>query len=140
MTAAKKTTPAADATPRRRPGRPRKVAPAADLRPPTSLVPEELRFSSKPADVELEPFFSIDDTVYYVPKEINVARPLKILNDLRHGVPEEVAVADLFVSVIGEEGFTALTECEGLTKENLKALMLAIRDKTMAQLDEIKGE
>lgn len=131
---------AAPTEPKRPRGRPRKATAAPVAPPAAAAIPADLQFTSKPAEVETEPLFSIDDTVYEVPKEIHVNKALKYLDNLRLGVPEMVSMAELFVAVIGEPAFVALTECEGLTKENLQALMVVIRDKTLGGLDEIKGE
>lgn len=91
--------------------------------------------SSAEERVEL---FSLNGTVYTIPAKPRVHLALRYLfHAKRHGVDQ--AAAELLESLIGPEGFEALTNYEDLTPEELQAVMDAAQAVTLGALEEATG-
>jgi|GEM_PF-3350133 len=63
--------------------------------------------------------FEIDGVEYTIPRKPRANVGLKYLRDLRK-VGENVAVSNLLVALLGEDGFDALVDYEDLTMEDLE--------------------
>lgn len=80
-------------------------------------------FSTKTVDPDIEtiPMFYIDDIAYTVPANPRPTIGLRYLRDLRQ-VGQEVAVANLFEAMLGQEGYDALLGVDNLSTEELELL------------------
>lgn len=95
--------------------------------------------TTNPAFAEREPLFSIDGTVYTVPKEISGTLALGFLDQVRdHG--EAIAMGWLLREVLGAEAHAALAACKTVTAAQMAAVMSVVRDKTMAAMEAVQGE
>jgi hypothetical protein len=102
-------------------------------------VAPELRFTSKPLDDGVEPLFSIDDVIYYIPKKIMAGVALDAL-DVMAERGELAGATVLFKRIVGEDAWKALKACKGIDDAGLAALLKIVTDKAMGQLDKLKGE
>lgn len=84
---------------------------------------------------EMVELFSIDGKVYSVPKRPRVNVALKYLTDMRKFGPM-IAEMSLLESLLGEEGYTALTEFEGLSQKQLGAIQDAAARLALGVLED----
>lgn len=110
-----------------------------DAVPAPEGVAPELQFSSQPVDVETEPLFSIDGTVYSIPKRIPASKTLDILETVAERGELAAAVA-LFKAVMGDAAYAAAKGCPGIDDKGLAALLRVVQDKAMGQLKQLQGE
>ena len=82
--------------------------------------------------------FSIDDVDYTIPKRPRVNLAFKYLGNLK-SMGEAEANAQLLTDLVGEEGFTALTECEDVTPEQFGRIMSGAAKMTMGSLEAAQG-
>lgn len=85
-------------------------------------------------DVEKELLFTLDDVNYYIPKEIPPSVVFSYLRDARRG-GGEVAFANMFVDLCGEEALDALAENKSVTKKDMKTLIKALQNRVMGALE-----
>ncbi|MCW0214366.1 MAG: hypothetical protein OJJ54_13485 [Pseudonocardia sp.] len=90
---------------------------------------------SKPGgNEEREPLFSIDGVEYTVPKTVSVGLALKYFKSARlYGV--DMAIADVLETVLGSAGYDGLTNYEGLTPEDLAAVIDVVTKKMLGAMD-----
>ncbi len=121
-------------TPRKR--TPKKKAAAAAPAPAVAEDFEPVRLTSKsdaPADRIV--LFYVDDTSYSIPKKIGRGHGLRYLRTMRlQG--EALAAQELLESLIGEDGYTALMECDDLEDEQLDKIMTRLRDMALGEVEE----
>lgn len=114
-------------------------ATAAKADKPT-LLPTGMQVADAPKKagkydhVEKEKLFSLDDVDYFIPKEIPPSVVFSYLRDARRG-GGEMAFANMFVELVGEDALDALAEHDGMTKENMKALMKALQSRVLGALE-----
>lgn len=107
--------------------------------PAENVLPPELQFTSTPVDVETEPLFSIDGTVYSMPKRIRAAVALDALEAVA-SKGELAAAVGLLETVMGAGTYKALKECPGIDDQGLAAVLRIVMDKATGQLEQLKGE
>jgi hypothetical protein len=81
------------------------------------------------------PVFSIDGTVYDMPAEIKPHVALKYLWMLRQN-NADYASAWLMETVLGKEGFEALSNFEGLTPKQFNAIRDIVQEKAMGATED----
>lgn len=87
------------------------------------------------------PLFYIDEPdgtekAYEVQKDIEVGPLLGMLDDLANS-GETAAVAKLLRRLIGDEGYDALINLKGMQKEDLVALMEAVKVWAFGQIEDL---
>lgn len=82
--------------------------------------------------------FSIDGKMYQIPAKPKMNVALRYLWDSKT-IGEIPAATNLLVSLIGEEGFKALTEYEDLKPEEFESIMAAATKLTMGALNASMG-
>lgn len=82
--------------------------------------------TSPESDVDTIELFKLDGVSYSIPKKTRVNLQLKFIRKVRKE-GDTVAGAWLIEELIGEEGFTALSEYEELKKEDFDAVLKAAR-------------
>lgn len=93
----------------------------------------ELKTSEAPA-IEDEPVFSIDGRVFTMPKRVPVATALKYMRMVRKE-GQDVAIGWAVEKVLGEEAYVALSEFDGLTKDQLAQVMEIVRQKLLGAVE-----
>lgn len=103
-----------------------------------------LELNSEQAAAELAaaeriPLFSIDGTVYSVPKQIDGGSLLRYLDDAaeRGG---EAAIANLLREMVGDDGYEALVSFKGLKPGQLEELFDKVEEYAMGQMNKIGGK
>lgn len=86
------------------------------------------------ADAPKEKFFSIDDQDFFIPKEIPPNIVFTYLRDARRG-GAEMAFANMFVSLCGEEALDALAEYDRMTEKDMKTLMKTLQKRVLGALE-----
>lgn len=95
-----------------------------------------IEFKSASADeVELVDLFSIDGKVYQVPAKPRLNVALRYLDEMRRR-GEIFAGMKLLEDLLGDEGFKALMEYDGLTSENLNAVLKVASELALGSLEE----
>jgi len=88
----------------------------------------------EPAEPETVVLFSLDGKDYYVPAKIGPNVAMAYMRDIRRrGL--EYARAGILERMIGKEGLDALADFEGLTEENLEAVMKAVDRHVLGPLE-----
>lgn len=109
---------------------------------PTPAVAEDfepVRLTSKPADtVERIVLFYVDDTEYSIPKQVGRNHGLRYLRTMRRQ-GEALAAQELLEVLIGEDGYTALMDCDDLTDEQLDQIMNRLRDMALGEVEDEAG-
>lgn len=115
----------------------------AATKPKTTTVAEDfepVRLVSKPtADADRVVLFYVDDEAYSIPKRIGRNHGLRYLQTCRKQ-GEALAAQELLEVLIGEDGYAALMECDGLEDEDLDKIMTQLRDGALGAVeDETSG-
>lgn len=84
---------------------------------------------------EKEPLFSLDGTVFEVPKVIGAEIALEALERFR-SEPELAVIAWMMEEVLGKGAWKALRSAKGLDPKDLASVIEAVREKTMAVIEE----
>ena len=94
----------------------------------------ELTNEEKTGPEELLDLFSIDDVVFTVPKRPRVNIALQYLDNLRRMGP---VIADMMLleKLIGEKGYKALSEYEGLKPEHLEKITDTVVQLTLGAME-----
>lgn len=87
------------------------------------------------AEQEMVDLFSIDGTAYQIPRSPRVNVGLKYLRDVRE-YGENLAEMMLLERLLGEDGFAALSEYEGLTRDQMKAIRDIATRITLGAMEE----
>jgi hypothetical protein len=91
--------------------------------------------SNPEAAAEREPFFTLDGVEYTIPKVIGAELALQALERFRTE-PELAVIAWMMEAVIGKDAWKALRNAKGLDPKDLAAVIEAVRERTMAPLDD----
>lgn len=90
---------------------------------PDSSGFQVLRLTSKAPEVQdLVPLFEIDGVEYSVPRSPRANIALKYLSILEERGPELASVF-IFRSMLGDDGYRALSDCDSLTGDHLEWLL-----------------
>jgi hypothetical protein len=110
------------------------AAPLADghFEPIRIVTPEQ------PPEQELVELFSIDGKSYFVPKHPPPAVALRFIKTA-WVVGMELALAEMLQTMLGEEAYDALAECDAMTVDQLGAIMQGVRRLSMGALEGPKG-
>ncbi|MFI6140313.1 hypothetical protein ACIBCC_19260 [Streptomyces griseus] len=100
---------------------------------------EPVRLTSKPADVDRIVLFYVDDEAYSIPKHVGRNHGLRYLRTMRRQ-GEALAAQELLEVLIGEDGYTALMDCEDLTDEQLDQIMNRLRDMALGEVEDEEGK
>lgn len=93
--------------------------------------------SEEAAQVEKVTLFTIGDTEYQVPKTPGMGVGLRYLRNLR-AKGEDVAVAELMVEMLGEDGFDALCDYPDLTPQQFEAVGKTVQKLAMAGVEQTR--
>lgn len=85
--------------------------------------------------VDREPLFSIDDQEYTVPRAIPTNVGLKAMRKVAE-LGEIAGTQWLMVYLLGQEAWDALEGCLDLTRADLLAIQVVVRDKAFGSLEE----
>lgn len=96
-----------------------------------------LRLTSKP-EAERVVLFYVDDTPYSIPKVIGRNHGLRYLKTARRQ-GEAMAAQELMETLLGEDGYDALMDCEGLTDDDLDAITTRLRDGALGEVEDETG-
>lgn len=122
---------------------PRKRAPkksAAAAAPAVAVDFEPVRLTSKSdAPTDLVVLFYVDDEPYSIPKKISRGHGLRFLQTARKQ-GEALAAQELLETLIGEDGYEALMNCEGLEDEQLDKIMTRLRDEALGAVEDEGGK
>jgi hypothetical protein len=100
---------------------------------------EPVRLTSKSdAPVSRIVLFYVDDEEYSIPKKIGRNHGLRYLQTMRKQ-GEAIAAQELLEILIGEDGYTALMECEDLEDEQLDQIMTRLRDMALGEVEDETG-
>lgn len=88
-----------------------------------------------PATVEL---FELNGTTYSIPAKPKAHLSVRYLFQVRD-LGEDVASANLLASVLGEDGFRALSDYEDLTPDDFKQIMEAVKEVVMGGQENAMG-
>lgn len=130
----------APTTTSRRP--PKKRAAKKTAAPTPATVDEDfepVRLTSKtdaPADRVV--LFYVDDEPYTIPKKISRGHGLRFLRTMRRQ-GEAIAAQELMETLIGEDGYEALMNCDDLTDEDLDKIMDRLRDEALGAVEDETG-
>lgn len=83
--------------------------------------------------------FSLDGTDYFLPEKVGPNVSFRYLRDLRKHGPE-MAVAGLFVALLGEDVLDALADAEDLTEEDVEAVMKAVQKHALGTTEGGRGK
>lgn len=83
---------------------------------------------------EVELLFHLNDVDYFIPKEIPPNIVFAYLRDARRG-GAEMAFANMFVELCGEEALEALAEYKEMTQDEMKKLMKALQRRVLGALE-----
>ena len=116
----------------------------ATTKPAPQAVPEgdfePVRLSSKPSvEVARVVLFYVDDEAYSIPEKIGRNHGLRYLRTANKK-GEALAAQELLEILIGEDGYTALMECEGLSDDDLDRIMTQLRDGALGAVEEESGK
>ncbi|MFD9223818.1 hypothetical protein ACFWDI_28395 [Streptomyces sp. NPDC060064] len=102
---------------------------------------EPVRLTSKPdTPADRIVLFYVDDQEYSIPKRVGRNHGLRYLRTMRKQ-GEALAAQELLEVLIGEDGYTALMECEDLEDEQLDKIMTRLRDMALGEVeDETEGK
>lgn len=90
--------------------------------------------SAPGGDTEMVDLFSVDGMVYQVARKPRLNVTLRYLGELRRR-GEMFAGMQLLEDLLGEKGYTALMEYEGLTTENLNEVLMAAATLALGSLE-----
>ncbi|MFF0055683.1 hypothetical protein ACFYRI_14960 [Streptomyces microflavus] len=100
---------------------------------------EPVRLTSKPADTaERIVLFYVDDQEFSIPKQVGRNHGLRYLRTMRKQ-GEALAAQELLEVLIGEDGYTALMDCDDLTDEQLDQIMNRLRDMALGEVEDEAG-
>jgi hypothetical protein len=89
-------------------------------------------------EIEREPLFKLDGTLYSIPVEFRANQTLKFMHLL--GIRGySVAVQWAMQEAIGEKGYLALVECTKLTKADTAEIGSTIINKLIGNIEDPKG-
>ncbi|MER7814548.1 hypothetical protein [Streptomyces sp. NPDC096153] len=111
---------------------------AAPSQPPEGFEP--VRLSSKQSEPKAEDrvvLFYVDDEPYTVPKRIGRNHGLRYLRTARRQ-GEPIAAQELLETLIGEDGYEALMNCDDLEDDQLDQIMNRLRDEALGAVEEEK--
>jgi hypothetical protein len=101
---------------------------------------EPVRLTSKPeVEDDRVVLFYVDDEAYSIPKKIGRNYGLRYLRTARKQ-GEALAAQELLETLIGEEGYEALMDCDGLEDEDLDRIMEQLRDGALGAVEEAPGK
>ena len=101
---------------------------------------EPVRLTSKPAvEAARAVLFYVDDTAYSIPKKIGRNHGLRYLQTARKQ-GEALAAQELLEILIGEDGYQALMDCDGLGDEDLDRIMTQLRDGALGAVEDAGGK
>ncbi|WUH94561.1 hypothetical protein OG900_33395 [Streptomyces sp. NBC_00433] len=101
---------------------------------------EPVRLTSKPeVEEERVVLFYVDDVEYSIPKKIGRNYGLRYLRTARRQ-GEALASQELLEVLIGEDGYQALMDCDGLEDEDLDRIMEQLRDGALGAVEEEPGK
>jgi hypothetical protein len=92
------------------------------------------RSNEVPVDEERIPIFTINGVDYSIPRRPQMGLGLKFSRD-RRSYGSDVAVVNLLTSMIGEEGFEALINYDGMTVEDLETITEICSRAAMGKLE-----
>lgn len=95
----------------------------------------ELKRAADSAEVEMVDLFKIDDVVYQVPAKPRVNVALRYFKNLQTMGAMSAEMA-LLEELLGEKGFKALSEFDGLTAKDLEALSEAAAQHALGALED----
>jgi len=98
---------------------------------------EPVRITSK-AEVGRVVLFYVDDVAYTIPKKIGRNHGLRYLKTARRQ-GEAMAAQELMETLLGEDGYDALMDCDGLTDEDLDRIMTQLRDGALGEAEDDTG-
>lgn len=81
-----------------------------------------------------EPLFTIDDVEYTVPKKVPANVGLKAVDTVAR-LGEADGTRWLMVLMLGEDGWKALMDCDGLEASDLQAIQEVLRAKVFGDLE-----
>ncbi len=87
------------------------------------------------ADVAKEPLFTLNGTTYEIPSVIGAEIALQALERFRSEA-ELAVIAWMMETVLGKDAWKALRNAEGLHPADLAAVIEAVREKTMAVIED----
>jgi hypothetical protein len=87
------------------------------------------------ASEEREPLFTLDGEEYSIPKVIGAEVSLEALHRFRSD-HELAVIAWMMETVLGVEAWKALRTAKGLDPKDLAAVIEAVRERTMAPIEE----
>lgn len=106
----------------------------AKVAPTEMQVAEAPKKAGKYDGAEKELLFHLNDVDYFIPKEIPPSVVFRYLRDARRG-GAEMAFANMFVDLCGEEALDALAEHDGMKTKDMQALIKALQRRVMGALE-----
>jgi hypothetical protein len=101
---------------------------------------EPVRLTSKPeTEKDRVVLFYVDGEPYSIPKKIGRNYGLRYLQTARKQ-GEALAAQELLEVLIGEDGYQALMDCDGLEDEALEQIMDQLRDGALGAVEEESGK
>lgn len=97
-------------------------------------VPTPERKAGKYDHLSKELLFHLNDVDYHIPKDPPPNVIFAYLRDARRG-GAEMAFANMFVELVGEDALDALAEYDDMTRGEMKTLMKALQTKVMGALE-----
>lgn len=98
-----------------------------------------IELTSKSAtEREMVDLFSIDGTVYQMPKRVGANVALGYMKLVRtHG--QEAAMGWALEKVLGADAYDALMDCDEVSPEDLEIIMRAVHENVMGAVENPKG-
>jgi hypothetical protein len=118
----------------------RKMYRANEPRPvdPAAKSPVRISASSNGEKQEMQDLFEIDGKMYQIPVKPRLNLALRYLFQVKT-LGDVVASANLMESLIGTEGFIALTECDDLTEAQFRQILDLAAEHTMGAIAQSMG-
>lgn len=91
------------------------------------------------AGTERVPLFSIDDTEYTIPKNVDMTVALRYLDTVAEK-GTEVGIVGLFKELVGEQAWQALLGFKGMDPAELNQLLEAVTEHAMGAIEAAKGK
>lgn len=83
--------------------------------------------------------FSLNGVDHFLPERVGPNVSFRYLRDLRKSGPE-IAVANLFVALLGEDALDALADADDLTEEDVETVMKAVQRHALGPTEGGRGK
>jgi hypothetical protein len=116
-----------------------KQTPVTEPKDPTESTSTVIALESKASEDFID-LFSIDGTTFSVQARPRPNIALKYMKELRDTKNAEVAQAGLLIDMIGEDGYEALVNCDGLTPDQFENIVQIVSDLAMGGMEKAQGK